>query len=103
MKDSIDGIMCRLKILDTKIDQYYHLYYELESSNYERDAQVDIFEWIISDKPYGEGHIYYRKTINMRPFNNPDEDPDTDDEKEEFLDDDFEPDVDDEDFEPDDI
>jgi len=52
---------------------------------------------------YGEGHIYYRKTINMRPFNNPDEDPDTDDEKEEFLDDNFEPDVDDEDFEPDDI
>ena len=103
MKDSIDGIMCRLKILDTKIDQYHHLYYELESSNYERDAQVDIFEWIISDKPYGEGHIYYRKTINMRPFNNPEEDPDTDDEKEEFLDDEFEPDVDDEDFEPDDI
>ena len=88
MSGSIDGIMCRMKILDTKIDHYNRVYYELYASRYERDTQVDIFEWVISDKPNGEGHVYYRKSIHMLPYNEPEEIINADEENVEFLDDD---------------
>ena len=90
MDGSIDGIMCRMKILNTKIDHYNRLYYELYASRYERDTQVDIFEWVISDKPNGEGHVYYRKSIHMLPYNEPEEIINADEENVEFLNDDDE-------------
>lgn len=71
MQDSIDGIMCRMEINPTLQDKYHHLYYELDSTDYEHDTQVGIFEWVISDEVNGKGNVYYRKTISMLPYNPP--------------------------------
>jgi hypothetical protein len=69
MKDSIDGIMCRMEINPISKDNYHRVFYELNTTYYERDTEVGIFEWVISDKPEGMGNVYYRKTIYMHPCN----------------------------------
>ena len=72
--DAVDGIMCRFEFYKTKKDIYKRLYYSLYASYYERDAQVGVFEWVISSGVNATGRIYYRKTINFVPFNEIDRD-----------------------------
>ena len=43
----------------------------MESTGYEDSNTVGVFEWIISDQENGKGRVYYRKTIYLKPDNNP--------------------------------
>lgn len=70
----IDGVLCRMEIEKPKKDKPRYVYYELNSTDYEKDNCVNIFEWIISEKPNGQGEVYYRKTVNLFPYNDPYED-----------------------------
>lgn len=69
--EDISGIICRLKILDNKLNIKYPIYYTLETTDYELNNYVNILEWVISTKKDGNGEIIYRKTINCFPYNNP--------------------------------
>ena len=67
----MDGIMCRMEIDPPTYYNYSKVYYEMTSTEYEKDNYVNVFEWVISEKANGEGQVYYRKTINLFPDNNP--------------------------------
>ena len=47
------------------------IYYEMEADEYEKDNYINLLEWVVSEKANGEGQVYYRKTINVFPDNNP--------------------------------
>ena len=66
-----DGILCSLQINPSSEDDIEKVYYNMEATGYECSNTVGIFEWIISDKENGKGNVYYRKTIYLRPDNNP--------------------------------
>ena len=68
---SIDGIMARLEISNQKIDHYNRLYYELDTDNYERDVEIEVLEWTISDGKNNTGNIWYRKMLRFFPFYTP--------------------------------
>lgn len=77
---SVDGIMARLELNSQHTDNWSRLWYELEANNYERDTEIEILEWTISDKPNNTGNIWYRKMLRFFPFdvpNFPEEDGDT--------------------------
>jgi len=67
--DAVDGIMCRMSILQTMKDFYHHLYYSLNTTYYEFGTEVGVFEWVISSERDGAGQVYYRKTISLVPTN----------------------------------
>lgn len=66
-----DGILCSLQINPSSNDDIEKVYYNMESTGYEDSNTVGVFEWIISDQENGKGHVYYRKTIYLKPDNNP--------------------------------
>lgn len=66
-----DGIVCSLQINPSSNDVIEKVYYNMEATGYEDSNTVGVFEWIISDQENGKGHVYYRKTIYLRPDNDP--------------------------------
>lgn len=66
-----DGILCSLQINPSSEDDIEKVYYNMTASGYECSNTVGIFEWIISDQENGQGHVYYRKTVYLRPDNDP--------------------------------
>ena len=65
--DAVDGIMCRFEFYPTKKDKYKRLYYTLTTNHPEIRMEVNVFEWVISTEPNGQGTVYYRKSIGFRP------------------------------------
>lgn len=68
---SIDGIMARLELNEQKIDNWSRLWYELYTDNYERDTEIEILEWTISEGPNNTGYIWYKKSLRFFPFDVP--------------------------------
>lgn len=64
-----DGVLCRLEINKSSSNNIQRVYYELNSNDFEFPERVGIFEWVITDQPDGKGHVYYRKTVWLRPNN----------------------------------
>ena len=65
----LDSIIVKLEINESKPERPEYIYYTLESSNFEHNDYVGIFEFTVSAGPDSSGMILYRKHLDLIPTN----------------------------------
>lgn len=66
---AVNAIKVYLENLQTKKDRKQYIYYELNSSNYEINNWVELFDIVISSERNGLGMVHYHKRIRVLPMN----------------------------------
>lgn len=65
----LESIIVKLEINESHVDRPEYIYYTLESSNFEHNDYVGIFEFTVSTGPDSSGMILYRKHLDLIPTN----------------------------------